>query len=610
MSELAGLLEAQPLEAPILPKYEPRTGFGEVFDAAYEMQRETLNSDARTRIMRQQQAKAFDVYRSTVGDLPTITKRGRQSVDIDAYNARVAELKEQAPEQYKDLQTTNDITQAGIRRAQEATARFQDIAGRAGGLTQVTAPLAAGVGASFTDPVNLAVTAATLPFGGPIATTGKAAGQSVGKYIAGNLFAKDVLKVAGREALINAGAEGLLFGAVRDWQEEIGNEYGLSDLLQNMATGAVFGASVPIVLRGAKVSKDLIYSKMSEAPLPQEAKAAAQYLARSEHLAEGTPQQAPTPQQRSNHVKSLQIATEAFEEGRPLTQAEIEAIPSVTKIPEIDLGGVDVGVRFSDESLELVRTGVRRPASRDLPTRLTQFIIDQGGIVDDGAEVSSIIGNARARPGLINNRTGRSFDELGEVATEAGFFETRPDKQEFFDALDRDFNFGEVFAGNDPRQQTLRDFRDRSTVAEETGRFLEDVGLDYNSLSNDQIRAAVARLQDAEDVAREFEALEAEGFTGRPITETVLPDDVTDALIEQGIIEAPLLPIEQANALIKASNTPEVDSALSADFQRLLDQDESMQISMEAESFTVKALNEQFLESETFVREVSNCGLG
>jgi hypothetical protein len=78
----------------------------------------------------------------------------------------------------------------------------------------------------------------------------------------------------------------------------------------------------------------------------------------------------------------------------------------------------------------------------NMPETLTQFIIRQGGIKDTGKEARHIMGGAKARPGLINNKSGRPLDDLGEAAQQAGFFHERPTVSELLDHLDNDLNRG------------------------------------------------------------------------------------------------------------------------------------------------------------------------
>lgn len=74
-----------------------------------------------------------------------------------------------------------------------------------------------------------------------------------------------------------------------------------------------------------------------------------------------------------------------------------------------------------DNAMALKRQGRARQ-----PQRLWSFIKAQGGIKDEGGEITQALGSARGRPGLINNTSGLSADELALRAYEAGYFGTPP----------------------------------------------------------------------------------------------------------------------------------------------------------------------------------------
>ncbi len=56
------------------------------------------------------------------------------------------------------------------------------------------------------------------------------------------------------------------------------------------------------------------------------------------------------------------------------------------------------------------------------PQSLCTFLVRQGGIRDPRGDLLAVMGKATARPGLLNNRTGRSLDRAAQLALEAGYF--------------------------------------------------------------------------------------------------------------------------------------------------------------------------------------------
>lgn len=69
------------------------------------------------------------------------------------------------------------------------------------------------------------------------------------------------------------------------------------------------------------------------------------------------------------------------------------------------------------EAMQLKRAG---KSSRAL--RLAAFIRANGGIRDDAGTIKAALGSGRMRPGLINNQTGKTPEELMALATAAGYF--------------------------------------------------------------------------------------------------------------------------------------------------------------------------------------------
>jgi predicted ABC-type ATPase/DNA-binding NarL/FixJ family response regulator len=65
------------------------------------------------------------------------------------------------------------------------------------------------------------------------------------------------------------------------------------------------------------------------------------------------------------------------------------------------------------------------------PLRFASWVQQQGGVMDENGDVKAILGDARARPGLINNATGRSIDDMALKAWEEGFFGQGPQRELF-----------------------------------------------------------------------------------------------------------------------------------------------------------------------------------
>lgn len=88
---------------------------------------------------------------------------------------------------------------------------------------------------------------------------------------------------------------------------------------------------------------------------------------------------------------------------------------------------------------------VKRLLKTKEPTRLASWIQQQGGIRDPGGDVKAILGDGRARPGLINNASGIDPDEMAMRAWEAGYFGKGPGG-----ALSQENDAGSVAKGPQP----------------------------------------------------------------------------------------------------------------------------------------------------------------
>lgn len=85
-------------------------------------------------------------------------------------------------------------------------------------------------------------------------------------------------------------------------------------------------------------------------------------------------------------------------------------------------------------------------------TGLTSWLVSNGGLRDPGYDVRTIIGGARCRPGLVNNKSGMDLDDAALNAWEAGYLgqtDERPTINDLLDAIDRDMRDGDVFSHED-----------------------------------------------------------------------------------------------------------------------------------------------------------------
>lgn len=130
-------------------------------------------------------------------------------------------------------------------------------------------------------------------------------------------------------------------------------------------------------------------------------------------------------EQNEDGVELPANAELAMPEGLPEMRLDMSSLDDADRagLPEglAPLATAEDAQAALDSAMALKRQGRARQ-----PQRLWAFIKAAGGIKDEGGEVTQALGSARSRPGLINNTSGLSADELALKAWEAGYFGAVP----------------------------------------------------------------------------------------------------------------------------------------------------------------------------------------
>lgn len=137
----------------------------------------------------------------------------------------------------------------------------------------------------------------------------------------------------------------------------------------------------------------------------------------------------------------------------------------------------------ADPLAEFIRD-LRRGGPAEKPLRLAEWLRRNGGLRDEGGELRALGIEPKARPGLINNRTGRPLDDATHAAWEAGYFaaDEAPDVRTFLYALGDDFN------GTSPAYRDADlDLVARAETAREFARDLEARGIDMDRLTDAEL---------------------------------------------------------------------------------------------------------------------------
>lgn len=268
----------------------PTTGFPQVFSAELEATSRNFLTNSAS-LFRADEIKARDKrYRALTGrgiyedvrqfmadtDSESFEKikglpAGGEDMEpfIDRY---IENLRSQDAERFSGVSNSLEISDLIKQKAKTSLERAAKVGAGATDFARVSGALAGGVAASFGDFVNLA----TLPFG---------AAASSG-----------IVKAAIIEAGINAGVEVAMHPIISEWQESVGNEYGLKDAAANVGIAAAFGAGATTLFKGigkgyAKAKS--LYFEGVEISLRErgdvDGATAAAMEARHQHLEESSP---------------------------------------------------------------------------------------------------------------------------------------------------------------------------------------------------------------------------------------------------------------------------------------------------------------------------------
>jgi transposase len=159
---------------------------------------------------------------------------------------------------------------------------------------------------------------------------------------------------------------------------------------------------------------------------------------------------------------------------------------------------VDPLAELTDEERESVIDTwrfVQEMRRRKRPERLVDFLRSRGGLKDEGGDVRHILGRAKDRPGLINNRRGMELDDAARLAHEHGFLPgvERPTINDLLSAIDEDLR------GTMVVRQADRELLDDFLIAEQMEADLGRLGLD-DAKTEEDLRQ---RLRDAAAEGRE-----------------------------------------------------------------------------------------------------------
>lgn len=233
---------------------------------------------------------------------PTDSQKLREAAD-----KWLTTLREQDPNKYASVLNSSEIADKVKTDAVESLKKQSRASAGATPTAAMAGQIGGAVAASFIDPLNLA----TIPLG---------AGMGAG-----------ILRTAIIEGAINAGVEAATFPFVERWQKELGQEYGIKDLTQNMGIGFLFGAGVGAGAKALSMGLDrvsnsarLIELETRVRDINPELADAAHIESRRLHIDESNPARHAPDVEPGRHQVALREVDSALNEGRALDPRRLE----------------------------------------------------------------------------------------------------------------------------------------------------------------------------------------------------------------------------------------------------------------------------------------------
>ena len=318
----------------------------------------------------------------------------------------------------RHLSFTRPLAESSARELREikrAELLRQDNAARAQrGVVGYGAVALAGLAGSVIDPLNLA--SAFVPV--------------VGEVRAASWFAQAGSRLArvGVAARIGAieGAAGaaLLEPLQAGLAASESREYGAADTLLNIGFGAVLGG---LLHAGGRAAVDGWNRWRPDVPRETvEGVHEAAFRAGAAQMAEGRPVDVGPVLEMARTADAAEGAARAAAATRRLADPELLSRIEGRPVTEADLAARDLREAEAQPEVAAALAVARALRDGEATPRgevsLAAWLIRNGGLRDDGGDLRATMGTGRARPGLMNNRTGMTLDEAAQRAREAGYF--------------------------------------------------------------------------------------------------------------------------------------------------------------------------------------------
>lgn len=466
------------------------------------------------------------------------------------YEARLAELAKERPDALAAIRPEVSIEKDAEDLARGADQRLATLMGSNPNWSSYAWSFGGGAIASLRDPL----VQGTLFLGG---------GAGAARSVAGR-----IITVAAKEALLNAGSTAAAQPMVQDWRRRAGLDNGFDEAAQNVLFAAGLGGAFGAAGRGIAEIAGTVgrkaaaraqieafaqqhpgLSEQARRALSGDTSAASAMLldirdalpAEVRGAIDAAEELRIRDEQRAAELKHLSARRAEELEARAVVAEQIRAMPdlviedtprinrlvrelapraaSITD-PEGYIGQApDFGTTIADiRALPAKEAAVRRPVAT--------FLKKVGGVDPDApiaAELRAIGLTSRNSPGLFSRDGLKALDNLpyDEVPPELRTFIGPDDGNGYV----REQAFLEGLAAeHEGRPWRIDESADELRSLEDYRRYLEDNGVDFDRMSDDEIHAQLAAIDDAE---RRFLAAEPNSFGLSTDEVAFLPPGIT-----------------------------------------------------------------------------------
>lgn len=464
-------------------------GLGAIFGAAYRQMLFVDNFNARERARDAAiDERNEEVFRAT-GTRPRHPFRtgevATEAEKISRWQREVEEASRRLPDT-----TVADRLNRGLegdmqRLARDAEGNLARLTGSRPGVGGFVAEMGGAMVGALRDPLTFA----SLAFGG---------GPGAARTIAGRILA-----ATAREAGINAGLSAAAQPVVQDWRRQAGLPSGAAQALQNVlfagAAGGVFGAAGQALAEGA--------AKLLPRAIEGDTAAAAELLAPAREALPAATRGALDAAEQMAHVDAVRPAAAAAE----IHDRNVTAAHRIVDATADGFGEPAPALQVDAAQVSRIASEIAGPPPLQgrRPKTLVEFLIDRGGLKDEGGELAFMGADRfsiRGRGRLVAKKGGESLDYAREAAEQAGYLGRDGEYQvatleDLKVAIDAELRGNPVYAREDMGElASVRDHDQAIARLEET--VAEVIAAGGPALDDRLVRQAVERvLAQGEDAA-------------------------------------------------------------------------------------------------------------